>query len=235
MKDKGQKNMQQTPPQAITLTKPALLKYTLFSLIFAAITLLTIILPAEYNIDPTGIGHKLGLTVFNNVQTDEALSNTSASSDSATAKGVTETIEVTVPAGRGVEYKFVMAQYQKLEYEWITDSTALYFLDCGYNQITSLDVSSSEELTYLICNRNQLTSLDLPNSPALYHLNCSNNQLTQLNISGCFNLICLDYKNNPITSINVSGNTQLKKLWCNRNLLTQIDTSECPDLEYVKQ
>ena len=53
--------------QAITLTNSTLLKYTMFSLVFAAITLLTIILPAEYDIDPTGIGHKLGLTVFNNV------------------------------------------------------------------------------------------------------------------------------------------------------------------------
>tara|TARA_R110000803_G_scaffold205478_1_gene272166 strand:- start:533 stop:1075 length:543 start_codon:yes stop_codon:yes gene_type:complete len=113
--------------QAITLTNSTLLKYTMFSLVFAAITLLTIILPAEYDIDPTGIGHKLGLTVFNNVQTDDALSNSSASSNSTNSKGVTETIEVIVPAGRGVEYKFIMAQYQKLEYEWITDGSALYF------------------------------------------------------------------------------------------------------------
>ncbi|AOW75722.1 hypothetical protein A3Q34_01880 [Colwellia sp. PAMC 20917] len=118
--------MQQTTPQTITLTNSALLKYTLFSLVFAAITLLTIILPAEYNIDPTGIGHKLGLTVFHNVKAEQS---TSLSSQELTEKSIvaTETIEVIVPAGRGVEYKFIMAQYQKLEYEWITDSSALYF------------------------------------------------------------------------------------------------------------
>jgi hypothetical protein len=114
--------MQKTTPQAITLTNAALIKYTLFSLIFAVIILLTVILPAEYNIDPTGIGHKLGLTVFNNLQTETSASNTSEKST-----GETELIEVIVPAGRGVEYKFIMEQYQKLEYEWITDSTALYF------------------------------------------------------------------------------------------------------------
>lgn len=124
VKDKGQENMQQTP-QAITLTKPALLKYTIFSLLFAAITLVAVILPAEYNIDPTGIGHKLGLTVFHDVKTEEATQ--SSSEESKKSNGATETIEVIVPAGRGVEYKFIMAQYQKLEYEWITDSTALYF------------------------------------------------------------------------------------------------------------
>ena len=125
IKEKGQEKMQQTPPQAITLTKPALLKYTILSLLFAAITLVAIILPAEYNIDPTGIGHKLGLTVFHDVKADEATK--SSSEESKNSKGAAETIEVVVPAGRGVEYKFIMAQYQKLEYEWITDSTALYF------------------------------------------------------------------------------------------------------------
>ena len=119
---KGQENMQQAP-QAITLTKPALLKYTMFSLVFAVITLFTIILPAEYNIDPTGIGYKLGLTIFHNVTAEKSTSPEA----SEKSKGATETIEVIVPAGHGVEYKFIMAQYQKLEYEWITDGSALYF------------------------------------------------------------------------------------------------------------
>lgn len=103
--------------QTIMLTTTALVKYTLFSVVFAAVILLTVILPAEYNIDPTGIGQKLGLTVFNNKQAETPAQPTLAS----------ETITVVVPAGRGVEYKFIMAQYQKLEYEWSTDSEALYF------------------------------------------------------------------------------------------------------------
>lgn len=126
MKEKGQERMQQTSPQAITLTNAALIKYTMFSLVFAAITLFIIILPAEYNIDPTGLGHKLGLTVFQNVKAETSVPLTSQEV-SEKSKGATETIEVVVPAGRGVEYKFVMTQYQKLEYEWITDSAALYF------------------------------------------------------------------------------------------------------------
>ncbi|WP_057831468.1 hypothetical protein [Colwellia sp. TT2012] len=118
--------MQQTTPQTITLTNAALIKYTMFSLVFAIVTLFTIILPAEYNIDPTGIGHELGLTIFHHEK-----ANTSAQSStqktSEKSKGTTETIEVIVPAGRGVEYKFIMTQYQKLEYEWITDGSTLYF------------------------------------------------------------------------------------------------------------
>lgn len=116
--------------QPIELTKVTLLKYTLFSILFAAITLLTIILPAEYNIDPTGIGHTLGLTVFNKVNAD---TNTAASLQKTPQKlsektpWATDTIEIMVPARSGVEYKFTMPQYQKLTYQWITNGAALYF------------------------------------------------------------------------------------------------------------
>jgi hypothetical protein len=114
--------MLQPTTQAITLTNRALIKYTMYSLVFAAVMLFTVILPAEYNIDPTGIGHKLGLTVFNNVKAETTPANSSEA-----AKGEVENIEITVPAGRGIEYKFIMQQHQKIEYEWITDGTALYF------------------------------------------------------------------------------------------------------------
>ena len=124
--------MPQTTPQAITLTNTALIKYTLFSLVFAAVTLFTVILPAEYNIDPTGIGHTLGLTVFHNTKTDSTKTDnvkteTATANTSEKSKDATETIEVIVPAGRGIEYKFIMQQFQKLEYEWKTDGSPLYF------------------------------------------------------------------------------------------------------------
>jgi hypothetical protein len=118
--------MPQTTPKKISLAKSALFIYSVYSLVFAAVILVIVILPAEYNIDPTGIGKKLGLTVFNEVNTE---TSTSLSSQETTKKSesATETIKVIVPAGRGVEYKFTMEQYQKLNYEWTTDGTPLYF------------------------------------------------------------------------------------------------------------
>lgn len=112
--------------QTITLTKTTLFKYTLFSMIFAVITLITIILPAEYNIDPTGIGHALGLTVFNNVAAEQVPSVSSKKIAEKT-KGAVETIDIIVPAHSGVEYKFTMQQHQKLTYLWLTNGTVLYF------------------------------------------------------------------------------------------------------------
>ncbi|MBU2882921.1 hypothetical protein KO525_18205 [Psychrosphaera sp. B3R10] len=112
--------------QTVLLSTPALIKYTLLSFIFAAAVLLIIILPAEYNIDPTGLGEKLGLTVFTQTSTNAINTNLKQPVQNATNKPPV-TIEVIVPAGRGVEYKFVMTQYQKLNYEWQTNGSLLYF------------------------------------------------------------------------------------------------------------
>ncbi|MDO6488897.1 hypothetical protein Q4503_14415 [Colwellia sp. 6_MG-2023] len=118
--------MSKTTPENISLGKSALFMYSIYSLVFAVVILVFVILPAEYNIDPTGIGKKLGLTVFNEENTEISTSLSSPE----TAKKLedsTETTTVIVPAGRGVEYKFTMEQYQKLTYEWTTDGTSLYF------------------------------------------------------------------------------------------------------------
>ena len=83
-------------------------------------------MPAEYNIDPTGMGNKLGLTVFNDEKAITTATN-SAQSEVEKPQGESEQIKVVVPARSGVEYKFVMEQYQKIKYQWQTDGASLYF------------------------------------------------------------------------------------------------------------
>jgi len=126
MQSNNLKASSQKIPQTLLLTKTALIKYTLISFIFSIIILITIILPAEYNIDPTGMGDKLGLTVFNTIKT-ETPSSLLSPTVSRKTENFTESIEITVPAAQGVEYKFVMNQYQKLTYQWITNGSPLYF------------------------------------------------------------------------------------------------------------
>lgn len=50
----------------------SLIKATAFALVAAIILLFTVILPAEYGIDPTGIGKRIGLTVLNTAGAIEA-------------------------------------------------------------------------------------------------------------------------------------------------------------------
>jgi hypothetical protein len=107
-----------------TVSSKTLIKASVSAIIVAAIVLVTIILPGEYNIDPTGIGKKLGLTVLATAGEEQQ-----PVASLAASKGTDEfqTIEVTVPAGRGIEYKFYMEQYEKMTYEWLTDGEQLYF------------------------------------------------------------------------------------------------------------
>ena len=100
-----------------------LVKSTIAATIIAAVVFVCFILPAEYNIDPTHIGHKLGLTALAH-HDDEP---TQAAQGSAVTEQGQQVIEVTVPAGKGIEYKFQMDQHDKMTYEWLTDGAPLYF------------------------------------------------------------------------------------------------------------
>jgi len=95
------------------------MKSTAIAIIIAALVLITIILPAEYNVDPTGVGAKLGLTALAN----PTISNVA----NKEAKQSSDNFDIIVPAGRGVEFKFSLQQFQKMKYEWQTDGEPLYF------------------------------------------------------------------------------------------------------------
>lgn len=108
-----------------TVSLKTLIIASVSSTVVAAIALVTLILPAEYNIDPTGLGQKLGLTSIAIAAETDAQPSQSPTGN----KGIDEfqIIEVIVPAGRGVEYKFVMPQHAKMTYEWLTEGEPLYF------------------------------------------------------------------------------------------------------------
>ena len=96
----------------------SLVKATITSLVIAMVTLILVILPAEYNIDPTGIGQKLGLTIFNEETREKVASNNIDSEKNA--------VVLTIPAGKGIEYKLSMSQFSKVTYEWVSGGGSLY-------------------------------------------------------------------------------------------------------------
>ena len=107
----------------------------------------------------------------------------------------------------------------------IQDFISLTYLNCNFNQLTSLDVSQNTALTYLICNNNQLTSFVSQNA-ALTYLNCNFNQLTSLDVSQNTALTYLRCEGNQLTSLDVSQNTALNILFCSINQLTSLDVSQ---------
>ncbi|MEM9385355.1 MAG: hypothetical protein AAGA68_09870 [Pseudomonadota bacterium] len=78
------------------------------------------VLPAEYGVDPTGIGQRLGLLQLAPQSPDPA---EQAPSLPAPAASVPGHHLVTLEAGDGVEYKLVMTLGQRLEYRWIASDT----------------------------------------------------------------------------------------------------------------
>ncbi|WP_300421046.1 hypothetical protein [uncultured Pseudoalteromonas sp.] len=107
-----------------TVSSKTLIKASITASLVAIIAFVLFILPAEYNIDPTGLGKQLGVTKIAQTSAQKPLKT----SDSLqVGSDEFQTIEVTIPANRGVEYKFEMQQYEKMTYEWMTDGASLHF------------------------------------------------------------------------------------------------------------
>ncbi len=100
-----------------------LVKALLVAIVIATVIFVSLVLPAEYNIDPTGIGNSLGLTVLANPQ-EQALGIPDLSDDPGYREDQTM---VLIPANSGLEYKFALQQYGKLIYEWSSGDNDLYF------------------------------------------------------------------------------------------------------------
>ena len=107
----------------------SLAKATGITLVTAIVLLVLVVLPAEYNVDPTGFGEAIGLTVL-------ATSATDAAADDVIPAAVElenvpdwreDLVVIEVAPGEGVEYKFSLRAGQKLKYEWEVDQSALYF------------------------------------------------------------------------------------------------------------
>jgi Leucine-rich repeat (LRR) protein len=103
--------------------------------------------------------------------------------------------------------------------------TNLTLLECKYNQLTTLDVSSNSALQTLVCTGNLLTVLDVSENTALVTLEFHNNQVASINVSNSSLLQNLYCNSNQLTAIDVSAIPGLLRLSCSNNLLTSIDVS----------
>ena len=107
----------------------------------------------------------------------------------------------------------------------IEDFTALTFMDCKDNQISSLDLSNNLYLEFVACYNNQLNSLDVSGLADLWNLDCGNNNLTSLDLSNNTALQEFSIYNNQLISLDVSNNIMLGILAASGNQLTSIDVS----------
>jgi hypothetical protein len=106
-------------------TTRTLIKAAIIALLVAITLLITCILPAEYNIDPTGIGEKLGLTAIAKASEELPILEINRGQQKDIFRS--DSVEIIIPAGKGLEYKLYMNKYAHVTYEWQTDGEALYF------------------------------------------------------------------------------------------------------------
>ncbi len=109
--------------------------------------------------------------------------------------------------------------------------TALTRLECSLLNLSNgrfrhLNVSKNTALEYLDCSANVLTSLDLSKNTALTTLMCSGNSLTTLDISKNTKLTILEGHVNKFTSINLKNG--------NNNILETVRLQNNPSLTCIE-
>ena len=102
-----------------------LVKASMAAVIIAVLALVFVILPAEYDIDPTGVGQALQLTSI--AQASEVTIVEEVALPEPLHPERSDTVSIEIPARKGLEYKLLMEKYAHLEYEWSTGGEALYF------------------------------------------------------------------------------------------------------------
>ena len=136
-----------------------LMRSTVIAAAIAAGLLATVVLPAEYAIDPTGIGRLLGLTQMGEVKVALAAEAdaeaagpaapsaaiptappTAASPTASTAAvpaapaGKVEEVTITLAPNQGIEFKAEMRKGATIDYRWSTDGPKLNFDTHGDGQ-----------------------------------------------------------------------------------------------------
>ena len=114
-------------------TPPSPARATVIALVVAAAILVTLVLPAEYGIDPTGIGQLTGLKAMGD---DKVAAAKAAQGQSAAPAAVatkpgeasfdtqstraprTDVVDVSLAPNAEVEYKAILGEGEAMVYEW---------------------------------------------------------------------------------------------------------------------
>ncbi len=133
------------PTHADLPTSRQLVRSTLIALAGATAILVAVVLPAEYGIDPTGVGKTLGLTEMGTIKMQlaqeaaadrRAAAATPAAPPQAAAAGAAITaatagradeMSVTLAPGEGAEVKLAMNRGAKASYDWSVSGGVVNF------------------------------------------------------------------------------------------------------------
>lgn len=140
---------------------------TFVALVTAAALLVTVVLPAEYGIDPTGVGRALGLTQMGEIKVQlaeeakietaeiaelqEEPMETSLISPQPTQALAEESISIILAPGEAAEVKLTMIKLARATYSWTVDTGHVNFdthgdnTDIGYHNYSKAKAVSADE------------------------------------------------------------------------------------------
>lgn len=141
------------PDHAELPSTSKLIKSTIIAIIAAAVILVTLVLPAEYGIDPTGVGKLTGLQRMGEIKTalaeelEESESQATASlkaDDSIAIEAMpidsssmrTDEKSVVLKPNENIEIKLAMNKGDKVDFTWSTDiGQAFYDLHADSSEV----------------------------------------------------------------------------------------------------
>jgi hypothetical protein len=131
------------PPRHELPSSRTLLRSTLIAAAAAAVLLVTVVLPAEYGVDPTGVGRVIGLTEMGEIKmalareaaaaeaapaqtaavlSSDATSNAAPEATSAPSPaGSSDEVSITLQPGEGREIKLEMREGATVDFTWVVD------------------------------------------------------------------------------------------------------------------
>jgi hypothetical protein len=118
-----------------------LIRSTVVALAAAIVILITTVLPAEYAVDPTGIGRVLGLTQMGEIKihasraavgqvaavAGKTLSGLAPPAATGTPPGKSDEMSVILMPGKGTEVKVEMRKGKRVSYRWSTNVGLVYY------------------------------------------------------------------------------------------------------------
>jgi len=130
------------PDHAELPTTAKLIKSTIIAIIAAAVILITLVLPAEFGIDPTGIGKLTGLqrmgeiktSLANELEESEAQPIASITDDAQQEAPITnpdaprtDELSVTLDPDKSTEIKITMTKGTPVEFTWSTNGDQAFY------------------------------------------------------------------------------------------------------------
>jgi len=110
-------------------SKKTLMKASASAALLAGIVFIIAILPAEFGIDPTGLGKAMGVTQLAGQSSSAQAATTQVTTSKQTHPDQEDSVDITIPAGEGLEYKFYLVSGETMRYGWSTKGDELLFFD----------------------------------------------------------------------------------------------------------